>query len=83
MKHIITQAHINKATELDQQNKLGFHDIQLSPVMYVTFGTYGLSLTRLHGPFLSKQKCKFVMDWKAKTVEQINAELASQPWDLS
>lgn len=81
-KTIVKQEHIDAAMEKEKKNQLGFFDIQLSPLSYLTFGTYGLSLTTACGPLYTKKKTKWVMDWKSKSVQKINEELADQPWEV-
>lgn len=54
------------------------YDMQISPRIYVVFGTVNMIVTKCDGTKDGKQK--WVRNWRIKTAAMINAELDEQPW---
>lgn len=53
-------------------------EIQLSPATYLTFGSHGLTLTRVYSS--TNTRTKYVGNWKEKSVEELNQELILQEY---
>lgn len=75
MKLTITTVEMAKADVLRTNASV---DVQLSPRVYATFGTSGLTVTKV----MSSRKAltKWVPQWRIKTAAQINESLSAQEW---
>ena len=70
---------VKKYTTAKEKHGESSIDYTLGNNLYVTLGTYGLTLSKITG---RKEYTKHVVDWKNKTYEQICKELSSQDWKL-
>ena len=68
-----------KVIEDAKKSTKSYFDKGLSNNLYVTFGTVGMTLSKIVG---RKEKIKFVNYWKDKSVEDIIKELSNQDWKI-
>lgn len=54
-------------------------DMQLSPRIYVVFGTQGLTVTKTV-PGGRRTESKYISQWRIKSAAEINRALDSQEW---
>lgn len=61
-----------------KKNGIYPQDDQISPMVIVTYGRVGMTVTKLFG---SGEKTKHINNWQNMTADEINAELTAQRYE--
>lgn len=67
------------AIEDAKKSNKDYFDINIANNIYVTFGTVGLTLSKITG---RTEKVKYLTGWKNKSTDDIIKELSSQDWKI-
>ena len=80
VKKYVTKQAMDSAMRKKASDKLPFF-VQLSPMVFLTFNSAGLSLVR-HYRASRIRDIKWVGDWDKLSVSEINQAFADQEWEI-
>ena len=80
-RRYITNSILESALQAKTTNALPL-DIQLSPLVFVTFGTSGVSLCKYLTKGNRARMLKWANNWATMTANEINKVFAEQEWEV-